>query len=217
MRLVPLLGASAPEKLPLNTASLVDLQTITPTQHPQRLEPLPNKAPEPDSEESDSEADDLSAIRVEVNQTDTELSKDVTASSSSLLDGPFSYTDNVRAKLMQPRNSLRVRPRRAKRMKLRKSELGIIEESLDERRSRSSSVCSTNRMLLPLPDLLDSLSREPVKPEDREAFLEEKRRDIALMRKVNYAPKSTKQSSQIAMQSHAKKKFRKLPPIPTGL
>ena len=108
------------------------------------------------------------------------------------------------------------KPRKSKRMKLHKSKLESIEEDESEimlnRFVRSGD--SLNR--LPLQSSLVATSRGSVdyaNYQEVQQSLDERRRDVALLRKISNSSNNTRQSSQLTMQALARKKLRRLPAI----
>lgn len=115
-----------------------------------------------------------------------------------------SASDELSPSTFEPLASGKVRPRKVKRMKIAQPTLGCIEEDEDE------TNVHTQDMEEGYNDLLSDVSSS-------QAFmLEQKRKTVALLRQTNYAHKSHQQSRQIAMTALAKRKIRRLPPIPTG-
>lgn len=128
-----------------------------------------------------------------------------------------------------PENSIKSKlrslgqPRKNKRMKFRKSQLEAIEEddseNLLQRPSRSSSY---NKLPLPLTfnsGTADSSATNSNATSSRDTYLgiqqslKERRKDVAMLRKITNSSVSKKMSSQLSMQALAKKKLRHLPPL----
>lgn len=107
-------------------------------------------------------------------------------------------------KKLIPLGSGRARPRKAKRMKITGPMLESIDENSDELNVH------TQEMEEGYNDLLHDLH------DSQELMLEQKRKTVALLRQTNYAQRSHHQSRQLAMATLARRKLRKLPPIPTG-
>ncbi|XP_067937208.1 uncharacterized protein [Watersipora subatra] len=107
--------------------------------------------------------------------------------------------------------------RKNKRMKFKKSQLSAIEEIDDsevllQRLSRSSTY---NK--LPLPPTYNPATTVVDKDRnylDIQQSFEERRRDVALLRKIHNSSNTQRTNSQINMQTLAKKKLRKLPLLP---
>lgn len=236
MRLEPLLGNK--QKYKLNTASLMDLKSITAVQMRQYrrrfLAPInPPGGVEPEmATRSDEQTDQQQTVeQTEENEeyvkdeaTDSDLETDLAeqrtsddAISVQVTKGHMSDSDIgalVREKELSPLNLPKPKyrvlgnPRRTKRMKFQKSKLESIEEQDDiEKLSRSGSY---NR--LPLPKMLNQKQDNDIYFPSLEDT-DHRKRDVAMLKQVNYGSKSNRQTSQMSIQALARKKLRRIPPI----
>ena len=109
-------------------------------------------------------------------------------------------------KKLIPLGNGRARPRKAKRMKITRPALDSIDEDQDEPEMINTQESIDDEYNHLLYDVHKS----------HEVMLQQKRKTVALLRQTNYAQRSNQQNRQLAMASLAKRKLRKLPPIPTG-
>ncbi|XP_067933028.1 uncharacterized protein [Watersipora subatra] len=105
---------------------------------------------------------------------------------------------------LTPLGSGKARPRKAKRMKIIEPALESIDEDFNEMNAHSQDLEEGYSNLL--NDLHSS----------QEHMLEQKRKTVALLKQTNYAQRSHQRNRQITMTNLAKKKMRRLPPIPSG-
>ena len=240
MKLQPLLGSKRQYKI--SAASMVDLKNImTVRQKPNSLHPIQDvkqdaflseekiqtvsSTPEKENAQPDSN------IKVVVNTSGSQTSieaqtqtADLEKSSSHQSEAkPTALLDtgaDGHSKLPPVTQTSTIRrlgkPRKSKRMKLHKSKLESIEEDESEimlnRFVRSGD--SLNR--LPLQSSLVATSRGSVdyaNYQEVQQSLDERRRDVALLRKISNSSNNTRQSSQLTMQALARKKLRRLPAI----
>ena len=239
MRLEPLLGSK--QKYKLSTASLMDLKSIRAVQMRQYrrkfLAPVDPELASTTKPENRINSDEGVATQHENDSTEegitTKLTSDnrlaspdqtadydsisVTVTSGQASD-VMSVNDRslVREKelspLSLPKPKYRVlgNPRKTKRMKFHTTSLESIEEHDDiEKLPRSGSY---NR--LPIPKIFNQLHVQ-----ETDLYFgnvddaSNRKRDVAMLKKVNYGSKSNRQVSQMSIQALARKKLRRIPPI----
>ena len=172
------------------------------------------------SPQSCTDTEDSESIKVIVN-TSSNKSEPNPSSERSTRISSSTVSANEKSSKAHSKSSIRSLGigRRNKRMKFKKSQLAAIEEDerelLLQRLSRSSTM---NKLPLPLTyapgtNVIDSSDSYL----DIQQSLDERKRDVALLRKIHNSTNSQRISSQIAMQSLAKKKLRKLPPLPKAV
>lgn len=117
-------------------------------------------------------------------------------------------------KKLQSLNSEKKRPRRAKRMKLARPGLDVISEDAPSTRAPTnvSSIIdqSTKSMSDSYHDLLEEIT------ETNHMMEEQKKQTVALLKRTNYGSHTHQQEQRMTLQSYAKRKLRKLPPITTS-
>ena len=235
MKLQPLLGSKRQYKI--SAASMVDLKNImTVRQKPNSLHPLQDVKQDAFLSEEKIQTEKENAqpdgnIKVVVNTSGSQTSIEAQAQTADLEKSSSHQSEaNPTAHLetgadghsklppvTQTSTTRRLgKPRKSKRMKLHKSKLESIEEDESEimlnRFVRSGD--SLNR--LPLQSSLVATSRGSVgytNYQEVQQSLDERRKDVALLRKISNSSNNTRLSSQLTMQALARKKLRRLPAI----
>lgn len=230
MKLEPLLGNKQQYKI--SAASMVDLKNIMTVRHkPHALYPLhtsrvnayvDDKTEDNSTNDSESETN----IKVVVNTTGSLTDRDtqtIDSISSAQTENKYvgsieNIPDHLKLPPVNQTTTTRKlgKPRKSKRMKLHKSKLESIEEDEDnEVLTRfSGSGHSSHRLSLsksysnPGGTLLDYNNYQ-----DIHMSMEERRKDVALLRKLSNSSNTAKHASQLSIQTLAKKKLRKLPAI----
>lgn len=111
-------------------------------------------------------------------------------------------------KKLIPLGSNKERPRKAKRMKLAKPSLeAISEDSINIELKENATPVD---LRTGYANLLNEVSHS------HERMLEQKRQTIALLKQTNQISQTRRQLNQSMLQSYAKRKLRKLPPIPVN-
>jgi len=102
-----------------------------------------------------------------------------------------------------PLNHGKERPKRAKRMKLPKSDFDAIIEASDDNELIDDEENGEHM------DIRESFL-------ESRALLENKRRQVSLLRQAHYAQQTFRENNRTKIKNMAKRKFRNLPPIPNG-
>jgi len=222
MKLEPLLGPTA-KKYQTNTASLVDLKSIKGV----KLKFLKSKNLEP-IVSSHSILDPTNSLIIkEVADTNrlehsSECSKK--DNPNKMLSDPEVASTMEQSHMQETINSNKKpetensqpafkslhrvsRKKKKSRILIEKSYL----ESIDEE-ERESVISPVPRVKLSLPNIYNPDARVE-NYFDIQRSIEDRRKDVALLRRINNSITSSKSSSQISMMSLAKRKFRKLPPM----
>jgi len=222
MKLEPLLGPTAKE-YQTNTASLVDLKSIKGVKlkflKSKNLEPIVSSHSILDptnsliiNEVADTNRLEHSSECGKKDNPNKMLSDPGVASTmkQSQLQETINSNEKPETENSQPafKSLHRVsRKKKKSRILIEKSYL----ESIDEE-EREPVISPVPRVKLSLPKIYNPDARVE-NYFDIQRSIEDRRKDIALLRRINNSITSSKSSSQISMMSLAKRKFRKLPPM----